>query len=74
MARSAKYVIAAEGGVVQKFLDEATASGRTMRRSQCFLDRAATPPPAEEGSRLLRLSRRNHTLDSCEPGALARTS
>ena len=42
----------AEGrvGVVKKFLDHTTPSARTDEASRLFLDRAATPPPAEEGA------------------------
>ena len=41
------------GGVVKKkFLDHTTPSARAEVASQLFLDRAATPPPAEEGTRL----------------------
>ena len=45
------------GGVVKKFLDHTTPSARTNEASRLFLDRAATPPPAEEGTRLLQLSK-----------------
>ena len=38
------------GGVIKKFLDHTTPSARTNEASRLFLDRAATPPPAEEGS------------------------
>ena len=38
------------GGVVKKFLDHTTPSARTNEASRLFRDRAATPPPAEEGS------------------------
>ena len=37
------------GGVVRKFLDHTTPSARTNEASRLFLNRAATPPPAEEG-------------------------
>ena len=37
------------GGVIKKFLDHTTPSARTNEASRLFLDRAATPPPAEEG-------------------------
>ena len=43
------------GGVVKKFLDHTTPSARTNEASRLFLNRAATPPPAEEGSALLLL-------------------
>ena len=46
------------GGVVKKFLDHTTPSARNNEPSRLFLDRAATPPPAEEGSRI----RKNRTL------------
>jgi len=38
--------------VVKKFLDHTTLSARTNEASRLFLNRAATPPPAEEGSSL----------------------
>ena len=47
------------GGVIKKFLDPTTPSARTNEASRLFLNRAATPPPAEEGSRLLQLSKRS---------------
>ena len=44
--------------MVQEFLDHTTPSARSKEASLLFLDVAATPPPAEEGSRLLQLSKR----------------
>jgi len=38
------------GGVVKKFLDHTTPSARADVASRLFLDRASTPPPAEEGN------------------------
>ena len=40
------------GGVVKKFPDHTTLSARTNEASRLFLNRAATPPPAEEGRSL----------------------
>jgi hypothetical protein len=53
------------GGVVKKFLDHTTPSARTNEASRLFRDRATNPdgpPPAEEGSRLLQLSKRSGNL------------
>ena len=38
------------GGGVKELLDHTTPSARTNEASRLFLNRAATPPPAEEGS------------------------
>jgi hypothetical protein len=40
---------------VQEFLDHTTPSAPLMVASLLLLDVAASPPPAEEGSRLLQL-------------------
>jgi hypothetical protein len=40
------------GVVVQEFLDHTTPSAPSDEAPRLFLDVAATPPPAEEGSRL----------------------
>ena len=45
------------GGVVQEFLDHTTPSAPSKEASLLLLDVAATPPPAEEGSRLRQLSK-----------------
>src|SRR4030095_7647294 len=52
------------GGVVQKFLNHTTPSAPLKVASLLSLDVAASPPPAEEGSRLLQLSKRSGNLDS----------
>jgi hypothetical protein len=44
------------GGVVKKFQDHTTPSARTDEASRLFLNRAATPPPAEEGCSLRQTS------------------
>ena len=46
------------GGVVQEFLDHTTPSAPLKEASLLLLDVASSPPPAEEGSRLLQLSKR----------------
>ena len=38
------------GWCSQEILDHTTPSARTNEASRLFLNRAATPPPAEEGS------------------------
>src|SRR4026207_1571428 len=43
------------GGVVQEFLDHTTPSASLKVASLLLLDVAASPPPAEEGTRLLQL-------------------
>src|SRR4030095_10184500 len=64
------------GGVVQKFLNHTTPSAPLKVASLLSLDVAATPPPAEEGSRLLQLSKRSGNLDSnaWPGGAMARSA
>ena len=52
------------GGVVRKFLDHTTPSAPSKEASRLLLDVAATPPPAEEGSRLLQFSERSGNLGS----------
>ena len=53
------------GGVAKKFLGHTTPSARANVASRLSLDRAATPPPAEEGSLepLPRLSLRSTSMD-----------
>ena len=51
------------GGVVKKFPDHTTLSARTNEASRLCLNRAATPPPAEEGSSLTFMGNRP-TLNS----------
>ena len=41
--------------MAQEFLDHTTPSAPAKEASLLLLDVAATPPPAEEGSRLLQL-------------------
>ena len=55
------------GGVVKKFLGHTTPSARANAASRLSLDRASTPPPAEEGSRLLKLSKALRNLDTIRP-------
>ena len=52
------------GGVVRELLDHTTPSAPLKEASLILLNVAATPPPAEEGSRLLQLSKRSGNLDS----------
>ncbi len=52
------------GGVVQKFLDHTTPLRSIYRWLRCFFLMSPPPPPAEEGSRLLQLSKRFGNLDS----------
>ena len=51
----------------QEILVHTTPSARANVASQLSLDRASTPPPAEEGSRLLQLSKRSGNLGSNSP-------
>ena len=51
----------------QEILGHTTPAARANVASQLSLDRASTPPPAEEGSRLLQLAKRSGNLDSNAP-------
>jgi hypothetical protein len=55
------------GGVAKKFLGHTTPSARANVASRLSLDRASTPPPAEEGSRLLQLSKRSAIWTQSDP-------
>jgi|SoiMetStandDraft_5_1073268.scaffolds.fasta_scaffold173868_2 hypothetical protein len=53
--------LAQTGWCGQEFLDHTTPSAPLKEASLLLLCVAATPPPAEEGSRLLQLSNRSWT-------------